>query len=157
MLTKQLIATTLLVLSTAAIASPERGSVDEARAMLERAVVAVKADKVRAIDKFNHNVPEFRDRDLFVFCFNGADGRFIAHEAMVTHDVRRIRDSAGFPVGDAMFRAAIEDAVVEISYVSPLPGSTSLARKRAFISRVGDQVCGVSAYELDTRTAFSGQ
>jgi hypothetical protein len=153
MFKKLLITTTLLVLSAAALAGPEQGSAAEGRAMLSRAVAALKADKDRAIDSFNHNDATFRDRDLFVFCFNGGDGRLTAHEAMVTHDVRRIRDSAGHPIGEVMYRAAVEDAVVEVTYSSPLPGSTSPARKRAFITRVDDQVCGVSVYELDTQTA----
>ena len=39
--------------------------------MLVRAAAAIKTDQSGAIAKFNHNDPEFRDRDLFVFCFNG--------------------------------------------------------------------------------------
>ena len=31
-------------------------------------------------------------------------------------------------------------------YTAPLPGTTRLAKKRAYVTRVGDQVCGVSAY-----------
>ena len=148
-----MLATTLLALSTAAMAGPEYGSTEGARAMLDRAVSAVKFDKNLAIDRFNHNDPQFRDRDLFVFCFNSGDGRFTAHEAMVSHDVRRIRDSAGHSIGDVMYRAAVEDAVVEVTYASPRPGLTATARKRAFITRVTDQVCGVSVYEIDARTA----
>jgi hypothetical protein len=153
MLKKVLVIAALLPTTAIAIAGSEFGSPNDAKAMLSRAVAAMKTDKLAAIDQFNHNDPAFRDRDLFVFCFNGDDGRYTAHEAMVTHDIRRVRDSTGHPVGDVMYRAAVEDAVVEITYASPLPGSTSTARKRAFITRVGDQICGVSAYELDTRTA----
>jgi hypothetical protein len=54
--------------------------------MLVRAIAAVKANESEAIARFNHNDPEFRDRDLFVFCFNRQDGKFTAHEAMVKRD-----------------------------------------------------------------------
>jgi cytochrome c len=99
--------------------------------------------------KFNHNDPQFRDRDLFVFCFNHQDGRFTAHEAMVGQDVRSLRDLKGTWSGEEMYRNAKEGQIVEIDFVSPLPGSTSKAVKRSFITRVGDQVCGVSAYQLN--------
>ena len=46
--------------------------------MLKRAVAQVKKDKLAAMASFNHNDTSFRDRDLFVFCFNGGDGRFTA-------------------------------------------------------------------------------
>ena len=58
----------------------EYGTPEEAQAMLTRAIGAVKADKTAAINRFNHNDPSFRDRDLFVFCFNSRDGKLTAHE-----------------------------------------------------------------------------
>src|SRR5450755_2636977 len=73
-----------------AISGAEYGTATEAKAMLDRAVAAVKAGKPGAIAMFNHNDSRFRDRDLFVFCFNGQDGKFTAHEAMVAHDVRTL-------------------------------------------------------------------
>ena len=126
--------------------SEEFGTFAEARLMLEQAVLEVKADKARAFRMFNGNHPRFRDRDLFVFCFNAEDGRFTAHEAMVTHDVRQLVDPAGYPFGAKMLTEAREGKVLEIAYVSPFPGTTFRARKRAFVTRVEDQVCGVSAY-----------
>ena len=52
----------------------EYGTADEARAMLERAVAAVKSDKAKALDMFNRGEDGFRDRDLYVFCANASDG-----------------------------------------------------------------------------------
>jgi hypothetical protein len=127
----------------------ELGSLEEARSMLNRAVAEMKSDKLAAIAKFNHNDPQFRDRDLFVFCFNQQDGRFTAHEAMVDQDVRSLRDIKGTWSGEEMYQNAKEGQIVEIDFDAPLPGSISKASKRAFITRVGDQVCGVSAYQLN--------
>jgi hypothetical protein len=139
-----------VVFALAAIAGPARseefGTFAEARLMLEQAILEVKADKVRAFRMFNGNHPRFRDRDLFVFCFNAEDGKFNAHEAMVTHDARELVDPAGFRLGATMLTEAREGKVVEIAYWSPFPGSTFRARKRAFVTRVEDQICGVSAY-----------
>ncbi len=124
----------------------EYGTLAEAKAMLARAVVEVKANKLEAIDQFNHNKQPFRDRDLFVFCFNAEDGKFTAHEAMVNIDVRTLRDKAGKMFGREMYGNAKEGQIVEVAYTLPVPGSMDQAIERAYVTRVGDQVCGVSAY-----------
>lgn len=129
----------------------EFGTPNEARAMLIRAVAAVKAEKAGAIDKFNYNDGQFRDRDLFVFCFNGLDGKFTAHEAFVTRDVRTLRDPDGKAFGVEMYADAQDGQTTEVAFKSPLPGSTEIVPKRAYVTRIGDLVCGVSVYQ------FSGQ
>ncbi|HSC42600.1 MAG TPA: hypothetical protein VLH17_10015, partial [Candidatus Binatia bacterium] len=133
----------------------EFGTVEEAKAMLKRAVVAVQQDKIAAIDKFNYNDQQFRDRDLFVFCFNGKNGKYTAHEAMIGHDVRTFRDAKGQPVGQHMYEIAAEGKTVSVDYMSPVPGSAELALKRAYLTRVGDQVCGVSAYQFELTPKLS--
>src|SRR5262245_44245545 len=70
------------VLSSWAL-SDEFGNATQAQALLKRAVGEIQIDKLKAISEFNYNDPRFRDRDLFVFCFNRSDGKFTAHEAMV--------------------------------------------------------------------------
>jgi hypothetical protein len=133
------------MLGTSAIGA-EYGTIQEAKTMLNRAIVEVRVHEAAAMDKFNHNDPPFRDRDLFVFCFNAQDGKFAAHEAMVTWDVRSLRDKAGYPFGARMYQSAIENQIVDVKYLSPVPGSTAYAVKHAFIMRVVRNVCGVSAY-----------
>ena len=126
--------------------SAEFGTIEEARVMLDRAIEEVKANKWEAITKFNHNYRQFRDRDLYVFCFNGNDGRFTAHEAMIGADVRSFVDMSGKPFGEEMFKVAKEDQIVEVAFTSPYPGSTIRVPKRSYVTRIGDQVCGVSVY-----------
>lgn len=147
----------LIMIATAAVAvaasahassANEFGTVEEAKAMLKRAVVAVQQDKIAAIDKFNYNDRQFRDRDLFVFCFSGKNGKYTAHEAMVGHDVRAFRDAKGQPVGQHLYDIAVEGKTVSVDYAAPVPGSAELALKRAYLTRVGEQVCGVSAYQF---------
>ena len=45
----------------------QTGTADEAKAMLMKAVAAVKADKAKALDMFNKGEGGFLDRDLYVF------------------------------------------------------------------------------------------
>jgi hypothetical protein len=69
------IASAALTFSTSAFA---QGTVAEAKAMLEKAIAAVNADKAKAIASFN-NGTDFKDRDLYPCCFNISDG--ITHAA----------------------------------------------------------------------------
>ena len=64
----------LLVLAAAPTRAADYGTADEARAMLEKEVAAVKADKAHALDTFNKGEGGFKDRDLYVFCANASDG-----------------------------------------------------------------------------------
>ena len=53
------------VLSTAAsVWAGDFGTAEEAKAMLERAVAAVKEDKAKALVMFNNGEGGFKDRDL---------------------------------------------------------------------------------------------
>ena len=63
-----------LALSTTASGQAAFGTEAEAKAMLDRAVAAVKADKTKALAMFNAGEGGFKDRDLYPFCFNVADG-----------------------------------------------------------------------------------
>jgi hypothetical protein len=58
------------------------GTAEEAKAMLERAVAAVKEDKAKALDMFNKGEGGFKDRDLYVYCANASDGIFTAHPTL---------------------------------------------------------------------------
>ena len=62
----------------AALAQAQYGTAAEAKAMLEKAVAAVKADKAKALDMFNKGEGGFLDRDLYPFCFRIADGKTLA-------------------------------------------------------------------------------
>ena len=71
-----MIAVSALTLSAAAFAQ-QQGE-QEARAMLTKAVAAVKADQAVAIAMFLKGEGGFLDRDLYPFCFRMADGKLLA-------------------------------------------------------------------------------
>src|SRR5262245_29833921 len=60
--------------TTASVWAAEFGTAEEAKAMLERAVGAVKKDKAKALEMFNKGEDGFKDRDLYVWCANASDG-----------------------------------------------------------------------------------
>ena len=80
-----------LVLSTTTSgAAGEYGSKEDARAMLQRAVAAVKENKAEALAKFNKGEGGFKDRDLYVFCANASDGVLTAHPYLKGENLKEI-------------------------------------------------------------------
>ncbi len=128
------------------------GTPEEARAMLDRAVAALKADETAALKAFNDpDNKQFRDRDLYVFCFSLTDGNFTAYlsPALVGTDIRdlKLRDD---PIGQRAYDVvhdAAEGSYVTMDYKFPKPGTKTTAVKQSLETRVGNQACGVSYFK----------
>ena len=101
--------TALLVLAAAPSRAAQYGTADEARAMLEKAVAAVKADEIKALDMFNKGEDGFKDRDLYVFCANASDGILTAHPTMKGKQLREILGKKGYPLGQEMMQKATKE------------------------------------------------
>jgi cytochrome c len=80
---------------------------------LARAIVALKTDETAALAKFRKGDDAFKDRDLFVFCFNMVDGVFNAPARNVGRDVRTFVDKNGDPYGQRVYDAAKEGVIAE--------------------------------------------
>ena len=146
-------AASAFALSATAFAA-EFGTADEAKAMLMKAVAAVKADKAKAIDMFNKGGGGFLDRDLYPFCYNMSDGKLVATpnpnaKQLLGQDFRTFKDPTGKPVGMEEYAATQkpEGEITEVSYMFPRPGAdTTPVPKVSFVTRVGDLGCGVGYY-----------
>ena len=141
-----------LMLWTGAFAQQAGGTRDEAKAMLVKAVAAVKADKTKALDLFNKGEGGFHDRDLYVFCSSMPDGKIVAHAAkqLIGQDVRTLKDPTGKPLGEELFAAyqKPEGEISEVSYLFPRPGADKTpVPKVSFATRVADLGCGVGYYK----------
>jgi signal transduction histidine kinase len=142
------IAAAALAVSGAAFAQAQFGTAAEAKAMLDKAVAAVKADKAKALASFVGGTDGFKDRDLYPFCFNMGDGVTVAAPASVMgKDVRTIKDPTGKVFGEELFKGAQEGKVTEVSYMFPRPGQTEPSAKISFVTKVGDLGCGVGYYK----------
>jgi signal transduction histidine kinase len=129
------------------LAQAQFGSASEAKAMLERAVAELKADEAKALAKFNAGSDGFKDRDLYVFCFDAATGIFSAHPTLMGKDIRSLKDKSGTAFGEQIFTAAKEGAINTVDYMFPRPGGTDPVPKQSFVTRVGKQGCGVGYYK----------
>jgi signal transduction histidine kinase len=141
--------TTMLLIALASgayAAAAEYGSAKEARAMLDRAVVDVKRDKAAALATFTKGDGGYKDRDLYPFCAS-LDGTTTAHPTLVGKNLKDLKDKTGKPFGQEMFKVAEEGKVKEVSYMWPKPGRTEPVQKVSYITKVGDQVCGVGYYK----------
>ena len=147
---KRLPMSALLVVMLLTFVSPvfagDFGTADEAKAMLDRAVAALKADKAEALAKFSKGEGGFKDRDLYPYC-GGPDGNFTAHPTLVGKSLKELKDKAGKSFGQEIYDVAKEGTVSEVSYMWPRPGSTDLVQKIALITKAGDQVCAVGYYK----------
>jgi signal transduction histidine kinase len=124
----------------------EYGTPAEAKAMLEKAVVAVKADKAKALGMFTKGEGGFKDRDLYPYC-GGPDGNFTAHPTLVGKSLKDLKDKAGKPLGAEVYAAAKDGSIAEVSYMWPRPGQTDPVAKVVFVTKVADQVCAVGYYK----------
>ena len=139
----------LVVAANEVAAAGQGGTPEEAKAMLERAVAAVKADEPAALKAFTADAEGFKDRDLYVFC-GGPDGITTAHganPAMVGQSLRALTDKTGNKLGEAIYATAAEGKFSVVEYLWPRPGQTEAVPKASYVTKVADQVCGVGYYK----------
>jgi hypothetical protein len=133
-----------------------QGTAAEAKAMLEKAVAAVKANKAKALDMFNNGEGGFKDRDLYPFCFNISDGKLVAVDnphatKLLGQDIRTIKDSTGKTFGLEQYTVVTqkpESQITEVGYMFPKPGADPTpVSKVSFVTKVDDLGCGVGYYK----------
>ena len=160
MLRKSVIATTLgatLALASASFAQQGAfGTADEAKAILIKAVAAVKADKAKGLDMIAKVEGGFRDRDLYPYCFSLSDGTLYPFanpnlKAVFGKDYRTLKDPKGFNFRQVIFETVTRNPEGQIAEVGgmmlPKPGSDPTpVFKTVFVTKVGDLGCGAGYY-----------
>jgi hypothetical protein len=137
----------LVFFTIISVSAAQFGTVEEAKAMLEKAVVAVKEDKAKAIDLFNKGEGGFKDRDLYVWCANASDGVLTAHPTNKGKNLSEIEGKHGAPFGQEIMQSAAEGTIKTVTYWWPRPGSDKPLEKTTFYTKTGDQICGVGYYK----------
>jgi signal transduction histidine kinase len=97
------------------------------------------------------NNKQFHDRDLYVFCVTMDDGKLTttANPALIGTDARMLKagdDPFGQRVYDAMKNTS-PGSISTVDYKFPKPGTTEYVPKQSFVTRIGDQGCGVGYYK----------
>ena len=123
------------------------GTEQEARAMLDKAVTAMKENKDKALEMFNKGEGGFKDRDLYVFCADAGTGTLTAHPHLKGENLADIVGKKGFPLGKEIMRTATEGKIDQVTYWWPRPGSDKPMEKHTFYTKVTGQNCGVGYYK----------
>ena len=123
------------------------GTAEEAKAMLEKAVAAVRENKAKALDMFNKGEAGFKDRDLYVYCANASDGHLHGvSRTLKGKQLRDIKGKHGAPLGETIMENATEGTIKETTYWWPRPGSEKPLEKTTLYTKAGDQICAVGDY-----------
>ena len=153
---KKHIAYALAVAAGAALfatAASALGTAVDAKAMLEKTIAALKADKAKTLDEINAGTNGFLQGDIYPFCFNLSDGTNLAvanpnAKGLIGKDVRTFKDATGDNYGERLYAAAKEGQISEVSYMFPKPGPDKTpVPKVAFVTAVSDVGCGVGYYK----------
>jgi len=141
-----------LVAANALAEKAATGSASEAKAMEEKALGALKINEKAALAEFGKADGPYRDRDLYVFCFNTKTGIFVAgnNPALLGTDNRLLKEKDGSPLGQKVFDAANagkEGEITTVSYNWPKPGTTDPVPKESYVGRIGTTGCGVGYYK----------
>ena len=135
------------IANLALAAEPQFGTEAEARAMLEKAVAAVKANKEKALEMFHKGESGFKDRDLYVYCANASDGVLVAHPYLEGEHLQDIKGKKGYPLGKEIMDNATEGEIKQVTYWWPRPGTDTPLEKTSFYTQVAGLDCGVGFYK----------
>lgn len=141
----------LLFLGLAAIAgfAADRGTPDEAKAMLQKAVAHYKSvGRKQALADFNAKKPPFGDRDLYVVCI-GSDHTIVANGGFpqyVGMSADLMKDANGKSIGQAGYDLANSKGEGELHYRWINPVTKKMENKVSYFAKAGDDACAVGAY-----------
>jgi hypothetical protein len=141
-----------LLLGAAPVIAQQFGTAEEAKAMLTRAMIALKSNEAVALREFNDpSNKQFRDRDLYVFCYKTSDGAITAYSGpeLLGVDIRTL-DYDGDPLGKRAFDGAVSSppgTFATVDYNFPKPGGSVSAPMQFLEMRLDDEACGVAYYK----------
>ncbi|MBI3453649.1 MAG: cache domain-containing protein [Rhodospirillales bacterium] len=145
------VAICLVLAPSLAWSAGDRGTADEAKAMVKKAVSLIKEmGPEKAFAQFNDKGnKEFHDRDLYVFVRN-MEGNTVSHGAnmgMIGNTSLALKDADGKLYNKEMIETATSkgDGWVEYKWVHPQ--TKKIEQKSSYVERVGDYVVGAGFYK----------
>jgi signal transduction histidine kinase len=145
-----LLAACALSFSTPAAASGDKGTANEATALVKRAVDYMKANgKEKAFAEFNNPKGQFIDRDLYIFVLD-ASGKMLAHGTnpkLLDKNLMDLKDADGKLFIKEFIDVANTKGKGWIDYKWPNPVSKAIEPKSTYIEKVGDVLVGCGIYK----------
>src|SRR5579864_2172128 len=150
MLMRVTVALSALTVGAGLAVAAERGSQDEAKALLDKAIAHVnEVGTEKAYADFSRPDGGFVDRDLYVYCLD-MEGKMLAHgnnAALIGKNLMEMKDPDGVqPVRESIRILGSSDQGA-LNFKWPNPISKKIEAKSAFISKVKNDWCGVGYYK----------
>lgn len=150
MFSASLLSVALLALPGAAW-SADKGSADEAVAMVKKAIALIKADKAKAFAAISDTAnKEYHDRDLYVYVYD-LNGVALAHgnnPKIVGKNLMALADSNGKLMIKEMADLAKSPAGKGwVDFKWPNPLTKAIENKSGYIERVDDMMVGSGVYK----------
>jgi len=136
----------------AAFAASDRGTADEAVALVKKAVAYLKANgKEKAFAEFNNLKGPFVDRNLYIFVYdmkgtNLAIGNGKASK-MVGKNLLEMRDVDGVYLVKNFIEVANTKGKGWVDYKWPNPVTTAVEQKSSYVEKVDDVLIGCGTYK----------
>lgn len=144
------IAISLGLLAAPAYAA-DKGSANEAVAMVKKAVALIKSDgKEKAFAAFSDPAnKEFHDRDLYIYVYD-LNGVAVAHGVnpkLVGKNLLDMKDNEGKPMIQEMVKVAKEKGSGWVDFKWPNPVTKAVESKSGYVERAGDLLVGSGIYK----------
>ena len=138
-----------LMLSMSATAA-DKGTMDEAQALVKKAVAYVKAHgREASLAEFSNPKGSFIDRDLYIFVID-MKGKMLAHgnlPKIINKDVLEMKDPDGRFLFKDMLAVANGPGSGWAHYKWNNPSTKSIDPKSTFVEKVDDMVVGCGVYK----------
>lgn len=139
-----------LMLNTPVL-SAEKGTADEASAMVKKAVAYLKENgKDKAFAEFgNTGNAQFHDRDLYLFVYD-MNGNNVAHgnnPKMVGKNLLELKDADGKAIIKGFIEVANTKGKGWIDYKWPNPVTKAVEPKSSYIEKVDGLIIGCGIYK----------
>ncbi|MYM40409.1 cache domain-containing protein [Duganella qianjiadongensis] len=128
----------------------ERGTADQATAMVRKAVDYLKANgRDKAFAAFNDPKGQFRDRDLYIMVYD-MKGFNLAHGAnpkLIGKDLMQLRDANGTLMIKEFIEVAKNKGSGWINYQWPNPVTSVVEAKSTYVEKYDDLIVGCGIYK----------
>lgn len=137
---------------SATACAAERGSADEAAALVKKAVAFLKANgKEKAFTEFNNPKGPFVDRDLYIFVYS-MDGTNLAigngnASKMVGKNLIEMRDADGRYIIKGFVELLNAKGKGWYDYKWPNPVTKAVEQKSSYVEKVDDMIVGAGIYK----------
>lgn len=147
-----LLAVSVCLFSSTAFAAGDRGTADEAVALVKKAVAYIKANgKEKAFEEINNPKGQFVDRNLYIFVYD-LKGISLAigngnAKKMVGKNLADMRDADGTYLIKKLIEVSTTKGKGWVDYKWPNPVTNSVEKKSSYVEKLDDMLVGCGIYK----------